>query len=346
MNLFKKPYMINWLKSRGGGGDVNLQSKDITITENGTTTVRADSGYDGLSDVGVTVATSGIDTSDATATASDMASGKTAYVNGEKITGTVTTYNYGERNYRNISSINNLSINSKYQQVLIGDSFGSFGSLFKSGSQIQFQVAYAPLAQVIGLTAGRLKKDVTVLGVTGTYEGTKVVLPDGISFGTSASRATNMDWLADVDTSNITMMAGLFYGCTNLERIVTFDTSSVTSMQTMCYGCRNLVSISILDTSNVTTMQGMCNNCTSLVTVPIFDTSTINVTFGMQSMFSNCSALSNESLNNILAMCIGATSYPGTKTLAYIGLSSTQATTCQSLSNWDAFVEAGWTSGY
>lgn len=32
-----------------------LQSKDVTITENGTTTVTADTGYDGLSDVDVTV---------------------------------------------------------------------------------------------------------------------------------------------------------------------------------------------------------------------------------------------------------------------------------------------------
>lgn len=38
---------------------VSLQSKDVTITENGTTTIEPDSGYDGLSDVDVTVNVSG-----------------------------------------------------------------------------------------------------------------------------------------------------------------------------------------------------------------------------------------------------------------------------------------------
>lgn len=71
----------------GGGSQPNLQSKDVTINQNGTTTITADTGYDGLSDVDVTV--SGIlDTSDATATANDIAKDKTAYVSGQKITGT------------------------------------------------------------------------------------------------------------------------------------------------------------------------------------------------------------------------------------------------------------------
>lgn len=37
----------------------NLQSKPVTITQNGTTNVTPDTGYDGLSDVAITVNVSG-----------------------------------------------------------------------------------------------------------------------------------------------------------------------------------------------------------------------------------------------------------------------------------------------
>ena len=38
----------------GGGGEPNLQTKSVTITTNGTTTVTADTGYDGLDEVDIT----------------------------------------------------------------------------------------------------------------------------------------------------------------------------------------------------------------------------------------------------------------------------------------------------
>ena len=73
-----------------------VPSETKTITANGTYTPSSGK-Y--LTQVTVNVPASGIDTSDATATASDIAEGVTAYVNGEKITGTIqkasTVYNLG-----------------------------------------------------------------------------------------------------------------------------------------------------------------------------------------------------------------------------------------------------------
>ena len=87
----------------------------------------------------------------------------------------------------------------------------------------------------------------------------------------------------------------------------------------------------------------MFSNCKSLTTIPLLNTS--NVT-NMSSMFYGCDSLTNDSLNNILAMLTNATSYVSTKTLAYVGLSSEQASTCTTLSNWSVCEEAGWTTGY
>ena len=74
----------------GGGDTFTTQSKIVSPTKL-QQTVTPDSGYDGLSSVTVNaIPNEYIITSDATAIASDIANGKTAYVNGEKVTGTHT----------------------------------------------------------------------------------------------------------------------------------------------------------------------------------------------------------------------------------------------------------------
>ena len=101
-----------------------------------------------------------------------------------------------------------------------------------------------------------------------------------------------------------------------------------------------------VDTKKVTNMSQCFDTCRFLMDVPAFEIPLITSTSGIYNCFKNCSYLTNESLNNIMAMCLSAINISGTKTLKYLGLSSTQATTCQSLSNYQAFLDAGWTTGY
>ena len=146
-----------------------------------------------------------------------------------------------------------------------------------------------------------------------------------------------------LDTSNIRNMNNTFYGCSALVEVPLLNTSNVKTMNSTFYGCSLLTSIPLFITSNVTSMSNIFKNCTSLVDVPVFDTSAL---INMTNMFSSCPNLSNNSLNNILTMCINASSFNGVKTLKTLGLTSAQATTCQSLENYQDFIDAGWTTGY
>jgi len=146
-----------------------------------------------------------------------------------------------------------------------------------------------------------------------------------------------------LDTSNMTNMKNMFNGFFELKEVPLLNTSNVINMTSMFARCSSLITIPLIDTSNVTDMSNMYIFCSSLTSIPILDTSKVTNMYGM---YSYCNSLSNDSLNNVLAMCVGASAYSGTKTLKYIGLSSTQATTCTGLSNWSACQSAGWTTGY
>ena len=154
---------------------------------------------------------------------------------------------------------------------------------------------------------------------------------------------TNLTTIPLLDTSKVTNMNSMFAYCSSLTTIPLLDTSNVTDMNSMFSYSDKLTTIPLLDTSNVISMSGMFGYCTNLTTIPLLNTSKVT---SMSNMFAYCPNLSDESLNNILAMCTNATSYKGRKTLASIGLTSDQATKCTTLSNYSAFTAAGWTTGY
>ena len=159
------------------------------------------------------------------------------------------------------------------------------------------------------------------------------------------SSCSSLTTIPLLNTSSVTDMSLMFSTCTSLTTIPLLDTSSVTNMTQMFNWCTSLISIPQIDTSSVTNMSQMFSKCDVLTTIPLLDTSSVT---NIYNMFNYCPSLNDTSLNNILQMCINATRYNSTKTLAYIGFSRNNYSTqrIQALSNYQAFINAGWTIGY
>ena len=128
------------------------------------------------------------------------------------------------------------------------------------------------------------------------------------------SRITTLD-LRGLDTSNVTDMGSMFYGCSGLTSldVSNLDTSNVTNMGGifsggvgMFEGCSSLTSLDIsnLDTSNVTNMCNMFSGCSGLTSLDVSNLDTSNVT-DMGSMFSGCSSLKSLNMSGWNANKVG-----------------------------------------
>ena len=137
-----------------------------------------------------------------------------------------------------------------------------------------------------------------------------------------------------------------FNGNNNISYIPALNLGSVTNLYQSFIVCKQLLGVGKMDTSNVTNMRQTFMECSRLEDVAELDASKVtNMTY----MFNLCPNLTDESLNNIMAMCSKATAYIDNGqylTLREMGLSETQAQRCTTLSNYEAFTAAGWTTGY
>lgn len=155
----------------------------------------------------------------------------------------------------------------------------------------------------------------------------------------------------DLDTSEVTDMNLMFNNCSNLVITPNMnDTSNVTIFTKAFYNNTHIETARSIDTSSATKMDDMFSGCSSLVNVPVYSLASMpswSSNNPILAMFYNCPNLSNDSLNNILAMCAtGSQIVRAQKTLRLLGLSSAQATTCTGLSNWASAQTAGWSTGY
>jgi hypothetical protein len=252
-------------KQQGGGATPTYQEKSVTITENGTTNVTADNGYDALSKVSITTNVSG------------------------------------------------------------GGSDLDWSAIGFNGTPQGIKDGYNYAVQI------KNNWDATQTDLSAKFSGNK-----------------DLSIMPLVDTSNATSIYQTFYNCPNLTDIALLDFSSVTSFASAFEGCQNLKTIPQFNTSSANTMKAMFYNCTRLENIPILDTSSLSGSQGLQNIVSSCPSLTDTSIDNILQMCINATGYSGTKTLARLGFTSANypATRIQALPHYQAFLNAGWTIGY
>ena len=100
--------------------------------------------------------------------------------------------------------------------------------------------------------------------------------------------------LSSFDTSLVTIMNSTFYGCSSLKSLdlSNFITSSVSDMSSMFYGCSSLKSLNLSNfiTSSVSDMSSMFYGCSSLKLLDLSNFATSSVS-DMSSMFYGCNSL-------------------------------------------------------
>ena len=140
----------------------------------------------------------------------------------------------------------------------------------------------------------------------------------------NCANLTSIIGLEYLNTSEVTNMSYMFYGCESLKSldVTKFNTGKVTDMSCMFYGCESLKSLDVtkFNTGNVTDMLSMFYDCSGLESLDVTKFNTGNVT-DMAWMFSNCESLKSLDVTNF-----------NTENVTYM---SSMFSGCQSLKSLD-----------
>ena len=153
------------------------------------------------------------------------------------------------------------------------------------------------------------------------------------------SNLTSISGLNYLNTSEVTTMRSMFYGCSKLTSLNLngFNTANVTDMSYMFQRCSSLTSLNVssFNTANVTNMGAMFDSCSSLTSLDVSGFNTANVTY-MAQMFYGCQKLTALDVSGFNTANVGSFAlmfYNCSKltTLDVSGFNTAKATTMSSM---------------
>ena len=317
--------------------------------------------------------TVGTFTSDATITADQMMIGQTAYVNGEKITGTMA--NLGTLSYQpsdeeyivpagytdgiTIAAADITDL-EEYQACLalansIDTEVDTSDATAKAEDIAEGKIAYSCGERLVGTmeeyqlmidTSGSVhnKLNQTLKDILIKAKGLNFINSSEAEAFRFFSRLEEVSFKAMA--TNHTSYYNMFQECKALKKIEGFSAPAGRTFQYMFQGCTSLEEAPAFDTPKAVDFSFMFSGCTSLREIPYYSNAgSALMTYGVKNMISGCPNLSDKSLNNVMAMCRSWYNSEQ-KTLAFVGFSPEQVERCKTLSVYEALINAGWTTGY
>lgn len=275
------------------------------------------------------------DFSDTTAIEEEIFVGKTAYINGKKVIGTLSQFPSGNFDDKNAEIL--LSLLKAYDGVDVKTLVDNENYTMLEMKIIPTKLNGNPLVDFSELSTCKfLFLNNPNIEYVDTANMTKAIYAESMFEG-----CINLVGIKRIEAYLCKSTKAMFKGCSQLLNVPNFITTRWREASEMFMGASSITTIETeLDTSLVEDMTYMFSGCTSLKNIDQLETSHC---LDMTGIFTDCESLNKRSLINILEMCIAVSEeYKGDKTLTAIGLSEAQKVQCEELSNYSAFLEAGW----